>query len=77
MAEHVLASTMIAPKTFEPREYLMPDIPPKAGAASVPSPTGRGGGAFVFPLGAWYDRASGTLSSCYCVYCGGSLHENL
>ena len=28
MAEQVLASTMIAPKTFEVREYPLPDIPP-------------------------------------------------
>src|SRR5437867_6437263 len=35
MAEHVLASTMIAPKTFEVREYPMPDIPPDAGLLRV------------------------------------------
>ena len=35
MAEHVLASTMIAPKIFEIREYPMPDIPPNAGLLQV------------------------------------------
>jgi hypothetical protein len=33
MAEQVLASIMIAPKTFESREYPMPDIPPTLAAA--------------------------------------------
>ena len=35
MAGHVLASTMIAPKTFEIREYPMPDIPPDSGLLRV------------------------------------------
>jgi Alcohol dehydrogenase GroES-like domain len=35
MAERVLASTMIAPKTFEVRECPMPDIPPDAGLLRV------------------------------------------
>jgi threonine dehydrogenase-like Zn-dependent dehydrogenase len=35
MAEQVLASTMIAPKTFEVREYPLPDIPPNAGLLRV------------------------------------------
>ena len=35
MAETVLASTMIAPKTFEVREYPMPDLPPDAGLLRV------------------------------------------
>lgn len=41
MAETVLASTMIAPKTFEVREYPMPDIPSDAGLliTSISIPT--------------------------------------
>ena len=35
MAEMVLASTMIAPRTFEVREYAMPDVPPDAGLLRV------------------------------------------
>ena len=35
MAETVLASTMIAPKTFEVRVYPMPDLPPDAGLLRV------------------------------------------
>lgn len=35
MAEKVLASTMTAPKTFEIREYDMPDVPPDAGLLRV------------------------------------------
>jgi D-arabinose 1-dehydrogenase-like Zn-dependent alcohol dehydrogenase len=35
MAEQVLASTIIAPKTFESREYPMPDISPDAGLLRV------------------------------------------
>ena len=35
MGEKVLASTLVAPKQVEVREYDMPDIPPDAGHLKV------------------------------------------